>query len=65
MSIFLISEKCFCDIRKLEKINMEKERNLDNEYAQCGHVDCAFYDCPLSKGPCLFCVENDDCYEED
>lgn len=33
--------------------------DLDNEYPQCAHGDCVFYDCPLSKGPCLFCTEYD------
>lgn len=41
---------------------MEKNRNLDEEYPLCGHWDCVFADCPLSKGPCLFCVEN---YKDD
>lgn len=31
---------------------------LDEKYPSCGHYDCVFIDCPLSKGPCLYCVEN-------
>lgn len=42
----------------MENIDIIEHRNLDEEYPQCGHVDCVFIDCPLSKGPCLFCVEN-------
>lgn len=34
-------------------------KDLDIEYPVCGHFDCVFYDCPLSKGPCLFCIENE------
>lgn len=33
--------------------------DLDNEYPDCSHYDCVFIDCPLSKGPCLYCTEND------
>ena len=39
---------------------MAKVKYLDNEYPRCGHVDCVFIDCPLSKGPCLYCTENED-----
>lgn len=31
--------------------------DLDNEYPSCGNWDCVFVDCPLSKGPCLFCAD--------
>lgn len=38
---------------------MDKMDDLDNTYAECGHWDCVFADVPLSKGPCLWCTEND------
>lgn len=34
------------------------DKDYDNEYADCGHFDCVFADVPLSKGPCLWCMEN-------
>lgn len=41
----------------MENIGIVEHRNLDEEYPRCGKVDCVFIDCPLSKGPCLFCTE--------
>lgn len=42
----------------MEKNFFKAHRNLDEVYPSCNHVDCVNFDCPLSKGPCLFCVEN-------
>ena len=38
---------------------MDKMDNLDNMYPECGRWWCVFFDVPLSKGPCLWCTEND------